>query len=283
MSLFLDQILNSNRLIQIQNELNHADQIVLSFPKSGRTWVRSVLGEYLHLAYGVPVSKHLNSTNPEKVQLRKQMNCPLISFTHDYYSLERSNVSVWDKVQDELENFLFLDFYKKIPTIILLRDPVDCMVSFYHMHYNYTVDPFIDSIDEWFENSKYNIDYTCKWFDLLFNELKTIPNKLIVHYEDLKNSLDPWRQIIDFITHSCNLDLLKQSVDNNNFASAQSKEIQEYADKGKIIKNTNKLFVRQGGNNYLADLNENLQSIIENNDKIKQIQAKIKYAKTQNI
>lgn len=275
-----NNITNSKRFFNINNELSKTENIILSFPKSGRTWLRSVLSTYFHLVYGVDETKHLCHTNPEKNLSRQQSGCPLVSFTHDYYSLERSYNKTWDQIQESIEEFIFLEFYKNKKTIVLLRDPIDCMVSFYHMHYNYSENPFIDSIENWFIDSNFNVDFTCKWFKCLFKELDKIKNLFIIKYEDLKQDNTHWYNLIKFITGSCDIEKCDQSLINNSFEKSQKKELEQFANNGKIISNKNKLFVRKGGDNYQIELEKPLQDYIMSNKDLQTIREKIYNAKT---
>ena len=278
----LSDITNSVRFNNLHNELTKADCIVLSFPKSGRTWLRSVLGEYFYLYYGVENTKHLNHNNHDKTFPRKQLGCPLVSFTHDYYSLERTYNQSWGQVQDLITDFLYQEHYQNKKTIILLRDPIDCMVSFYHMHYNYSVNPYVDSMYNWFTSSNFNLDYVCKWYDCLFNSLQHLKNYKLLEYNNLKQNTNDWKMLIKFVTNHCDNEKLEKSLANNSFEILQHKELETFANKGQVIKNNNKLFVRKGGQDYQLELDDDLQELIRSHQGLMTTREKIKNAQTQN-
>lgn len=258
------------RYHDLVNEYKQADFFFLSFPKCGRTWVRYTLGSYLHYKYDVFKTHRLNSTHMDKMQLRKEKGCPLVSFTHDYFSMgDKISKKEFEEYEQKLESFVFEDFYIKKPTVILFRDPVDAVVSFYYddLRSNKTLGL---SMLEWFKNKTFGLSGVLKWYEITFKLLEKIPNKLILSYETLKKD-QGWEELVEFITNSVDKDLLKKSIDENNFKLAQKREKQNLN-----IKDNNKLFVRKGGSNYQELLVPEIKNYIDQNKKLNRIRTKLK-------
>lgn len=96
--------------------LGRADCVVVSFGKSGRTWLRVMLSRFYQIRYGL-AQRHLLSFDNLHV---KNQAIPRILFTHDNY--------LSDYVGTEASRALYRD--KKI--VLMVRHPADVAVSQYH-------------------------------------------------------------------------------------------------------------------------------------------------------
>lgn len=99
-------------------QLSGGAAIVVSIPKSGRTWVRTFLCAYYGEKLGQPFSLH-----PEQYP-----GVPRIIYTHDLFE-ERTKADRWDKLRGK---YLIPEGERRRCRIILLaRDPRDAFVSLY--------------------------------------------------------------------------------------------------------------------------------------------------------
>jgi len=90
---------------------------VLSYPKSGRTWLRTMMGFVVCRRYGLDV------VNPMEIQhfWKMSSDVPNIGFTHDDYpNLKRGTDVETDKSR-----------YSRKKVLLLTRDPRDVVVSYY--------------------------------------------------------------------------------------------------------------------------------------------------------
>jgi len=97
-----------------------ADCIIVSLPKSGRTWLRVMLSHVYQLRHGLPHHHLLEFDNCHY----QNATIPKIFFTHDHYRADYTR-------RREAKT----DFYDK-PVILWVRDPRDVAVSqFFHWKY----------------------------------------------------------------------------------------------------------------------------------------------------
>ena len=96
-------------------KLQRADCVLMSWGKSGRTWLRVMLSRFYQLAYGLPEGVMLEFDNLH----RANPAIPSVFFTHGNYVRDYTNI--WDSKSP---------FYPK-RILLLVRDPRDIAVSQY--------------------------------------------------------------------------------------------------------------------------------------------------------
>ena len=97
-------------------QLSGGDAILVSIPKSGRTWVRTFLCAYFCEKAGQPFS-----LEPEQYP-----GVPRVIYTHDLFE-QRTKADRWDKVRGK---YLIPPRERaRLPIILLARDPRDAFVS----------------------------------------------------------------------------------------------------------------------------------------------------------
>jgi hypothetical protein len=158
-----------------------ADVVVVSFGKSGRTWLRVMLSRFYQLRYGLKSSAFIGFDNLN----RKHAGIPRIFFTHDNYLRDYTG-HTGDKS----------DFYDK-KVVLLVRDPADVAVSQFHQ-WKFRMRPGKKSLNKYPEHGTdvpifdfvtdpdsglaKVIDFTNAWA----RELPKIREILVVRYEDLR-------------------------------------------------------------------------------------------------
>jgi len=99
-------------------QLSGGDAIVVSIPKSGRTWVRTFLCAYFCEKVGQPFT-----LEPEQYE-----GVPRIIYTHDLFE-QRTKSDRWDRLRGKY--LIPPRERRRMPVILLARDPRDAFVSLY--------------------------------------------------------------------------------------------------------------------------------------------------------
>jgi hypothetical protein len=100
--------------------LSRGDAIVISIPKSGRTWVRTFFCAYFCTRVGRPFT-----LEPEKYETS---GIPRIIYSHDLFE-QRTKADLWDRVRGKY--LIPAGEIRRGPVILLVRDPRDAFVSHY--------------------------------------------------------------------------------------------------------------------------------------------------------
>ena len=220
------------------NYYKKPDAFVVSYPKSGRTWLRFILANYLNSLYKLDLNIDLhnffhllpNDTDDEIKGLKgfnfyHNDKIPFILFTH-----KRNNE---------------IDYSGK--TIFLLRSPYDIMVSDYFQQAEH-LNRYKGSIKEFIRNEKTGINKLCDFFN---SWSKTIHKKsaFVLSYEELTQTTD---QVIETLLHYLDIkiekDILKTSIISSNFNTMQNLEKKEglSSDRTYNRDNVNALRMREG-------------------------------------
>ncbi|MCU0838212.1 MAG: sulfotransferase domain-containing protein [Rhodospirillales bacterium] len=175
-------------------KLSRADYVVVSFGKSGRTWLRVMLSRVYQVKHGL-AERHLIAFDNLH---NKVAEIPLIFFTHDNY--------LKDFVDDPFTKQKYYD--KKV--VLMVRDPADTAVSQY-FQWKYRMTERKKRINDYpmdADVSLYDfvmmpqtglpkiIDFMNGWA----RELGKIRNLMVVRYEDMR--ADPaavLRKILEFL------------------------------------------------------------------------------------
>lgn len=176
--------------------LQLADVAIVSFGKSGRTWLRVMISRYYQLVHGIPERALLGFDNYH----RRDSRIPKIFFTHDNYIKDYTG-----------EHDSKAAFYAK-KVVLLVRNPKDIAVSQY-FQWQHRMRPAKKKLNQYpphgAEVSAYDfvMDPACGlpdiigYLNLWAREAEHVESLLVVRYEDLRS--DPnrtLRQVIDFIS-----------------------------------------------------------------------------------
>lgn len=200
--------------------LRAADVVVVSYGKSGRTWVRVMLSRFYQLRYGFSARHLIGFDNLH----RKNRAIPKVLFTHDNYIRDYTG---------NLDNKA--DFYGK-KVILLVRDPRDTAVSQY-FQWRYRMRPNKKPLNKYpphgADVSLYDfvvdenaglpriIDFLNGWAA----ERERVGQLLILRYEDLRT--DPaarLEEMLRFIGEQPLMEEIQAAVD---FASIENMRAME--------------------------------------------------------
>jgi hypothetical protein len=165
-------------------KLTITDHVLMSWGKSGRTWLRVMLSRFYQLAYGVPEGRMLEFDNLHRIDPA----IPPLFFTHGNYL--RNYTGNWSTKEE---------FYEK-KIIFLARDPRDVAVSQY-FQWKYRMRPVKKILNDYpphgADTSLFDfvmhqgagLPQILEFFEMWQRELPKVAASIIVRYEDMR--LDP--------------------------------------------------------------------------------------------
>lgn len=198
-----------------------SDVYIVSFPKSGNTWVRFYLCNLLnnlpssHFTNDVISFKILDQTMPELglSDLRKPWpheNFPRIIKTHLKYNVVMGNHK----------------------NILVLRDPKDVMISYFNFEKTKVSSKFKgNTLSNFIRDSKLGINAWCRHY-LSWKE----QDGIIIKYEELKEKdVDIFLKLNEYLGISCAEDIFLKSVMQSRFESIKKLEAEKgLADPSKV-------------------------------------------------
>jgi hypothetical protein len=192
-----------------------ADCVIVSFGKSGRTWLRVMLSRFYQLKHGLADYNLIAFDNLHA----KNRDIPLIFFTHDNYLKDFTGHADSKK-----------DYYQK-KVVLLVRDPRDVVVSQY-FQWKYRMHPWKKRLNKYPAHGSDISEYQfamdqnqglpkiVDFFNLWANEAGEIDQLLVVRYEDMRrDTAQVLGQILDFIGSPASPEELQDVV---NFSSMEN-------------------------------------------------------------
>jgi len=189
--------------------LRSNDIILTSFPKSGNTWIRFFLCNLISLEEwgGEPVTfPKLNATMPELGvnNLFKVWKCnaiPRVVKTHKPY---------WR-------------IFKGHRVILLVRDPRDVMVSYYHFEKEKRDKSFVGSFSEFIRHPTFGVEAWCEHFASWRSEAS-----VIVTYEDLQHDdVTEFSRMLQAVDVDVDERLIREAATRSRFESMRKAEEKE--------------------------------------------------------
>jgi hypothetical protein len=196
-------------------KLKLADGVIVSFGKSGRTWLRVMLSRFYQVKYGIGERHLIGFDNLHK----KNRAIPKLFFTHDNYLKDYTG-----------NRDSKADFYDK-KVVLLIRNPLDVAVSQF-FQWKYRMRPGKKALNQYPEHGSdieiYDflmdpdaglakiIDYLNLWA----SEAGKIKDLLIVRYEDMRsNTGEVLEKIVTFLGTPGDQDQIQEAV---RFASVEN-------------------------------------------------------------
>jgi Sulfotransferase domain len=189
-------------------KLQLADYVLMSWGKSGRTWLRVMLSRFYQIAYGIPEGRMLEFDNLK----RANPAIPSVLFTHGNYL--RDYTGNWT---DRSE------FYGK-RIVMLVRDPRDIAVSQYFQwkHRMRPVKKMLNDypthgaevpIFDFMMNPDVGLPEIIDFLESWERELPRARESIVIRYEDMR--ADPeqaLRRVLAFLSTPGNEDQIRAAV-----------------------------------------------------------------------
>src|SRR6187551_1631737 len=173
-------------------ELSGGDAIILSIPKSGRTWLRAFLCAYFCRRFGLEFT-----LRPGRYALP---GFPRIVFSHDMFE-HRTKGDRWDRIRGKY--LVPRRELNRAKIILLARDPRDCFVSLYlqltRRDPNAAVKLRQKTVGEMLRDEKFGMRAIVDTMNNWLKEFSHRENFTLVRYEALRAS--PEERFRDLLAH----------------------------------------------------------------------------------
>ncbi|KAM6956251.1 sulfotransferase 6B1-like [Aplochiton taeniatus] len=206
-------------------EAREEDVMLVAYPKCGFNWMVGVLQKILAAATGVQVQSKmpplLEFYGPEMLKVVNEAPSPRFLGTH----MHPNNIP---------SSF----FDKKTKMLVILRNPKDTMVSFYHFSNNNPVIPSAQSWDSFFSKFMSGEVAWGSYFDhvLAWEERLDDPNVMIVTYEQLKQDLsDGIRKMAEFFSFSLSKEQVQTISEHSTFKAMKDNSKDSHGGLGSVI------------------------------------------------
>lgn len=181
------------------------DKFIISYPKSGRTWLYEILKLYAFKLYSDP-----NKYQQGLVKIGNN----LIKFEHDC-----SDWVPYPQKKLKIKNREIINSKK----IILIRDPREIIISsWYHLTFREKINN--EKINKFIDNSYLGIIKIINFYNLINENL--LNKSIIINYATLCNNTSvEVEKILDFFDIEINKNLISECIKDCSFENLQTKEI----------------------------------------------------------
>jgi len=160
-------------------ELSGGQAIILSIPKSGRTWVRTFLCAYFCNRYGREFT-----LEPERYG---QPGIPRLIFSHDCFE-HRTKGDLWDRIRGKY--LVPKKELRRAKIVLLARDPRDCFVSLYvqmtRRDRRAPTEFKRKTVGDLLRDKKFGVRAIIRTMDAWLNEFSDRDDFTIIRYESLR-------------------------------------------------------------------------------------------------
>lgn len=187
--------------------LEHNDILLSSFPRSGNTWIRFLIANYISLRF----EDKLEITFPVLDMMMPEIGVTNLLERWPYEGFPRIVKSHWS-----YNRMIF----RKCRAIGVIRDPRDVMDSYYRFLTKRERPLFDDDFQSFIRNKKYGLmkwfEHTCSWLNHW---------DLIIRYEELrKNTEEECRRILYFLGVEVDPEALSTIIERANIRKIADSE-----------------------------------------------------------
>ena len=191
-----------------------ADIYVTSYPKSGRTWLRALIGKYLSLRYSLPENNIFSIDF-----ITAKVGLPAMSFSHDGAAMvDKTN---YKKLSYDRKKYI----NKKV--IMLGRDIKDTLVSAYFQATK-RKNIYKGTISEFIRSEQFGAVKILSFYDIWFQNRHVPESFIFIRYEDLHHKIKKTlKRVLTFIGEiSINDSLLDKSIEYCSFENLRKFEVE---------------------------------------------------------
>ena len=200
-------------------ELSGGKAIILSVPKSGRTWIRAFL-----YAYFCKRSGREFTLRPEHYG---EPGIPRLIFSHDLFE-HRTKGDLWDRIRGKY--LVPKKELRRARIILLVRDPRDCFVSLYVQMTRR--DPGAPAefkrktVSDLLRDKKFGIGAIVRTMNAWLSEFSGRDDFTIIRYESLREApAENFRALLAFLGETApDMSIFQEALDFSRFDNMQKLE-----------------------------------------------------------
>src|SRR5262249_12954180 len=223
----------------------------LSYPKTGSTWARLLLGSYFQMSTGASFEFLLEGYEEENGILNK-FGIPAFYSTHAPLTWETQTEE--DLTYDNVVKPYFDDFL-----ILMVRYPLDAILSSYMQQHHERVHEQLkkfNSFLDFVEDPVFGVEKAVKFYNIWSQVLES-SNIFALKYEDLRaHTFETMSSLLNFLRIAPQVQSLREAIDHRSFDNMKKLEASgnapRYRTSGLKIfttgdpDNPNAFFVREG-------------------------------------
>ena len=217
----LKKILNKLKQITKGEENTQVETHIISFPKSGRTWLRILIGKALCSQFEID-----EELIPDTEKLTTQAGLFSTKFTHEDTAIQCE--ATFDELETDKSK------YKNSKVIFLVRDPRDTIVSFYFQTTKRRGRENFKTIHEFIRDRQFGIKKILR-FHKIWHQNRNIPLEfMVVKYEDMhKDPKGSLKRVLAFLgVEKIKDSALEDAVNFGSFSNMREmEENQVFVDK----------------------------------------------------
>src|SRR5436309_10394609 len=200
-------------------ELSGGTAIIVSIPKSGRTWLRAFICAYFCKRFGLEFT-----LRPERY---RQPGIPRLIFSHDLFE-HRTKGDLWDRLRGKY--LVPRKVLTRAKIILLTRDPRDCFVSLYlqitRRDPNAPVELRQKTVSEMLRDRRFGIGAIVSTMNDWIGEFLGRDNFTLIKYEALRAApAEHFRDLLAVLGESTpDMTIFEEALDFSRFENMQKLE-----------------------------------------------------------
>lgn len=198
--------------------------ILVSFPKTGRTWLETLMGKYYAEHFNIKEKDDISVVIYNKKLIKINPNIPYCHRDHIGKPYSRN--------PKEMRRSIKWSKYKNTKIIFLVRDPRDTMVSFYqYIVKGKSNQTYNGDIHKFIRDGRSRLNTLVSYYNVWLKNRSMFKGFLLVKYEDLKkDTVGELRKIIKFLGTDVKDDCLIKSSKFCEFNNMKKMEKQKPVD-----------------------------------------------------
>src|SRR5437870_644307 len=200
-------------------ELSGGTAIIVSVPKSGRTWLRAFICAYFCKRFGLEFT-----LRPERY---RQPGIPRLIFSHDLFE-HRTKGDLWDRLRGKY--LVPRRELSRAKIILLARDPRDCFVSLYlqitRRDPNAPVELRQKNVSEMLRDKRFGVRAIVNTMNDWIDEFSGRNNFTLIRYEALRASpAEHFRDLLAMLGESMpDITMFQEALEFSRFENMQKLE-----------------------------------------------------------